>query len=242
MKASTEDLVRLRHLAFVGRVTASLSHEVKNTLAIIGESSGLMGDLIDYTPPPADWAPYPRVKMLLTTIGEQVQRSAELIKRLNRFAHSMDDEMAPLELNDLLKEITQLAQRFARLREVRLETAMASEPLNMRSDPFRIQQVVFHLIEVSLESAPKGTTVVVGSKRNESAAQVVLTDEGPPRAEWLRKQISEPQASFAETKESCDPDLAVLGLTMAKLRGAIEAEDLHPQGNRVTLSLPLENG
>ena len=242
MKASTDDLIRLRHLAFVGRVTASLSHEIKNTLAIISESSGLMGDLIEYTPPPAEWAPYPRLKTLLTSIAEQVQRSGNLVKRLNVFAHSMDEESVAIELNDLLQQTTGLAQRFARLREVHLETELSSDPLNMRTDPFRIQQTIFHLIEVSLESAPKNSTVMVASRRHEGAAQVVVTDEATPREEWFRKQIQAPHSSSAENREQSDPDLAVLGLTMAKLGGSIEAEGLHPQGNRVTLTFPLENG
>lgn len=242
MKATTEDLITARHLAFVGRVTASLSHEIKNTLAIIGESSGLMGDLLDYTAPPAEWAPYPRLKTLLTTIAEQVERSAIITKRLNRFAHSMDEQLVALELNDLLKEITNLAQRFARLREVGLETRLCSESLDMRSDPFRIQQVVFHFIEVSLEFAPKNTTVAVASRRDKGAAQVVITDEAPPRAGWIKKLISTPHPSFEETEEQSDPDLAVLGLIVAKLGGSIETEDLHPQGNRVTVTFPLENG
>jgi len=242
MKASTEDLITARHLAFVGRVTASLSHEIKNTLAIIGESSGLMGDLLDYTAPPAEWAPYPRLKTLLTTIAEQVERSVVILKRLNRFAHSMDEQLVALDLNDLLMEITNLAQRFARLREVGLETRLCSESLKMRSDPFRIQQAVFHFIEVSLKFSPKNTTITVASRRDKGAAQVIITDEAPPRAGWLKKLISTPQLTLAETEEQSDPDLAVLGLIVAKLGWSIEAEDLHPQGNRVIVTFPLENG
>jgi signal transduction histidine kinase len=242
MKASTEDLITARHLAFVGRVTASLSHEVKNTLAIISESSGLMGDLLEYTAPPAEWAPYPRLKTLLTTIAEQVERSVVILKRLNRFAHSMDEQLVALDLNDLLMEIANLAQRFARLREVGLETRLCSESLKMRSDPFRIQQVVFHFIEVSLKFSPKNTTITVASRRDKGAAQVLITDEAPPRAGWLKKLISTPQLMLAETEEQSDPDLGVLGLIVAKLDWSIEAEDLHPQGNRVIVTFPLENG
>ena len=242
MKASTEDLITARHLAFVGRVTASLSHEVKNTLAIISESSGLMGDLLEYTAPPAEWEPYPRLKTLLTTIAEQVERSVVILKRLNRFAHSMDEQLVALDLNDLLMEIASLAQRFARLREVGLETRLCSESLKMRSDPFRIQQVVFHFIEVSLKFSPKNTTITVASRRDKGAAQVIITDEAPPRAGWLKKLISTPQLTLAETEEQSDPDLAVLGIIMANLGGTVEAEDLLPQGNRVILAFPLENG
>lgn len=240
MKSNTEDLVKARHLAFVGRVTASLSHEIKNTLAIISETSGLMVDLIDYSAPPPDWAPYPRIKTLLASIAEQVERSGIIIQRLNRFAHSMDEQLVSLELNDLLVEIANLAQRFARLQEVHLETRLAGESLNIRSDPFQMQQVIFRLIEGSLMSAPKDTTVTVASGRDGGAARIVITDEAPPRAEWLMKQVL--ASDITEAEEQSDPDLAVIGLIMANLGGSVEAEDLHPQGNRVVLTFSLENG
>lgn len=240
MKPNTEDLVKARHFAFVGSVTASLSHEIKNTLAIINETSGLMVDLLDYSAPPPGWAPYPRLKTLLASIAEQVERSGIIIKRLNRFAHSMDEQLVALELNDLLVEITNLAQRIARLQEVHLETRLAGESLNIRSDPFQVQQVVFRLIEGSLKFAPKNTTVTVASRREGEAARVVITDEARPRAGWLMKQVSAPD--FTETEEQSDPDLAVLGIIMANLGGTVEAEDLPPQGNRVILTFPLENG
>ena len=72
--------------------------------------------------------------------------------------------------------------------------------------------------------------------------KLVITDEAPPRAGWLKKQISAPDSSFVETEEQSDLDLAVLGLIVAKLGGSIETEDLHPQGNRVIVTFPLENG
>ena len=46
MLKENEDLSRVEEIAFMGKVTASLSHEIKNTLAIINESVGLMGDLL----------------------------------------------------------------------------------------------------------------------------------------------------------------------------------------------------
>jgi phosphoglycerate-specific signal transduction histidine kinase len=239
MKPNTEDLVKARHLAFVGSVTASLSHEIKNTLAIISETSGLMVDLLDYSAPPPEWEPYPRLKTLLASIAEQVERSGIIIKRLNRFAHSMDEQLVDLELNGLLVEITNLAQRFARLREVHLETSLAGESLNIRSDPFQVQQVVFRIIEGGLNVAPKNTTVTVASMRDGGVARVVITDEAQPRAGWLMKQVS--AQDLTETEEQGDIDIAVLGVIMANLGGTIEAEDMLPQGNKVILTFPLEN-
>ena len=46
MQKKFEELYRVKEIGFMGKVTASLSHEIKNTLAIINESAGLMGDLL----------------------------------------------------------------------------------------------------------------------------------------------------------------------------------------------------
>ena len=45
MPEKVNELSRVKEIGFMGKVTASLSHEIKNTLAIINESVGLMGDL-----------------------------------------------------------------------------------------------------------------------------------------------------------------------------------------------------
>lgn len=240
MKEKTEDVMRAEYLAFVGRVSASLSHEIKNTLAIIGETSGLIGDLLEYSPPPSDWDTFPRFKELLSSIAGQVNRSVTIVTRLNRFAHSMDDPLVSLELNELLQDINNLAQRFANLKEVRLETNLSNGSLTVQTDPFRLQQVVFGFVDRGLQAAPKDSSVTITSGQTDGLAQIVITDAGPPQAESINRQVSEPQATLEETQEKNGVTLSVLGLIAAQLGGSIEAEDLKPQGNRITIRIPLE--
>jgi C4-dicarboxylate-specific signal transduction histidine kinase len=240
MKQSTEDVMRAKYLAFVGRVSASLSHEIKNTLAIISETSGLISDLLEYAPPPADWETYPRFKKLLTSIAEQVSRSGTIVTRLNRFAHSMDEPIVSLELNGLLQDINNLAQRFADLRKVRLETRLSNGALPIQTDPFRLQQVVFGFIDRGLQSAPQDSRMTLASGQAEGMAQITITDEGSSQAESIRRQVATPLPAFQETQGKNDLYLPVLGLIATQLGGSIDVQDLKPQGNRVTLTFPLE--
>jgi C4-dicarboxylate-specific signal transduction histidine kinase len=240
MKEKTEDVMRAEYLAFVGKVSASLSHEIKNTLAIIGETSGLIRDLLEYSPPPSDWETFPRFKDLLTSIAGQVDRSVTIVTRLNRFAHSMDDPMVSLELNELLQDINNLAQRFASLKEVRLETHPCNGRLPVKTDPFRLQQVVFGFIDRGLRAAPKDSSVTVTSGQSDGQAQIVITDEGPCQAESINKQVSA-QAVLEDTEKRNGVTLSVLGLIVSQLGGSIEAENLKPQGNRITIKVPLES-
>jgi signal transduction histidine kinase len=169
-----------------------------------------------------------------------VNRSVTIVTRLNRFAHSMDEPLVLLELNELLGDINNLAQRFANLREVHLDTQLSNGALPIQTDPFRLQQVVFGFIDRGLQAAPKDTTVTVTSGQAEGLAQIIITDEGPSQAESIRKQIETPQAGFEQSEEKNVVDLPTLALIATQLGGSIEAEDLHPQGNRIILTFPLQ--
>jgi C4-dicarboxylate-specific signal transduction histidine kinase len=238
MDKKVEEFSRVKEIGFMGKVTASLSHEIKNTLAIINESVGLMGDLLGRDAPD-DWPQYSRLATLLTTIEEQIQRSADIVKRLNQFAHSMDKSLVDIDLNEFVQEITTLAQRFARLRGVQLEVEAAPEPLVIHSNPFRVQYVIFGFIERALwRCSANQTKVTLTCSSLDDMAQVMVTDQGSPEGDWLRKQLAAASSPTDIPGGEEDPELTILALTMAELGGSVEIEEVGKTGNKVILSFP----
>ena len=67
MDKKVEELCRVKEIGFMGKVSASLSHEIKNTLAIINESVGLMGDLLRKEGSD-DLPQYSRVNILIASL------------------------------------------------------------------------------------------------------------------------------------------------------------------------------
>ena len=232
MQRKVEELSRVKEIAFMGKVTASLSHEIKNTLAIINESAGLMGDLLGKDAP-EDWPAYSRLTNLLASIEEQVQRSADIVKRLNQFAHTMDKSLADLDLNETVRQTAILAQRFATLRRVNLETQLASNPLYLQSDPFRLLYVIFGFIERAINCSPRESEVSVQTEQSGEMLQVMVTDQGTVEVDSIRALISaSPEA------ERDDSDLTVLVQTIKALGGTIVPEQAAETGNRIVLSFP----
>ena len=90
-----------REVAFFGRITAAFTHEMKNVLAIIKESAGLMEDLLALSQNAA-FPHQERFVRSLATIEAQAKRGIELSNRLNRFAHSPDEAFATVDLNEML--------------------------------------------------------------------------------------------------------------------------------------------
>jgi signal transduction histidine kinase len=230
---------RAWEIAFMGKVSAALTHEIKNSLAIIQESLGLMADLM-HQAPPTNWPIFPRIKAVMASTEQQLQRTDRVVQRLHRLAHSMDKETASLDLNDLLREVTGLVERFARLHRVVLETSVASTPLPVVTDPFRVQYVIFTLVERAIQSSPPKGKVTVTSDRSGDWARISVSDQGAPQAAWLSTQLASALSSGEAAGETEDAEIRLLGLTIASLGGTVAAEDLDDYGNKVTLVLPAE--
>ena len=78
------DAVGEQGLRFFGSTTASVSHELKNALAIIKESAGLLNDYMTMIDKGRPITP-DRLRTVTARIEGQVQRSDQLIRSLNRF-------------------------------------------------------------------------------------------------------------------------------------------------------------
>ena len=135
-----------RELAFMGKITAGATHEMNNVLAVIKESTGLMEDILTLTDS-GEFKHRDKFLRVVSGLSEQIARGVELSRRLNRFAHSMDEAVAVLDLNELLAQLYYLTARFARLRQVRFELAPPSGSFLVRTDPFRVLMVLVGLVE-----------------------------------------------------------------------------------------------
>lgn len=133
-------------LRFFGRVAAGFTHELKNVLAIVKETSGLMEDLLAMTPEGA-FPHQPRFQRAVTTILQQVSRGVDLSTRMNRFAHSPDHSTAPVDLNETADQVCVLAERFARVKGISLGVETAKNPVVILSCPVKVLLSAFKAYE-----------------------------------------------------------------------------------------------
>jgi len=138
--------VKANELAFFGKIAAGVTHELRNVLAIINESNGLMADVLVMLKE----TPFPqreRFQRSVQKIGEQVQRGVEITSRFNRFAHSMDDPCTEVDLNSIVTQTVSLTKRFAGLQNVELKSALSDHPIMLFINPFRVQMALTRAID-----------------------------------------------------------------------------------------------
>jgi C4-dicarboxylate-specific signal transduction histidine kinase len=161
--------VKANELAFFGKIAAGVTHELKNVLAIINESNGLMADFLAMTKD----VPFPyreKFQRSVQKIEEQVRRGVEITSRFNRFAHSMDHACADIDLNSIVTQTVSLAKRFAALQNVDLGGVVCDHPIMLFTDAFRVQMALTRAIEAFIGCMKGSGSIMIR----------VRDDPGPP--------------------------------------------------------------
>jgi signal transduction histidine kinase len=149
-----------KEVAFMGKVTAGVTHELKNVLAIIRESAGLMEDLLALSGD-ASFPLRDKFSTVLSKIGDQVVRGVDLTSRLNTFAHLPDETTSGLDLNEVAEQVVCLSQRFARLRGISLNVQPQEQSVIIVTNPLEIQMLLFQCVETLVKVSGKGSTITV---------------------------------------------------------------------------------
>lgn len=149
-----------REIQFFGKITAGITHEMRNVLAIIRESCGLMDDILTLSKDAA-FPHSEKFRNILKTIEQQILRGQDLATRLNRFAHSPDLQMTRIDLNEAAEQLVALAHRFARLRNVQMQMTSFSRPVQVETRPVQLQMALFTAIECCLHAMPAGGMITL---------------------------------------------------------------------------------
>ena len=170
-------------MAFLGKITASMTHEIKNTLAIILESSGLLSDLITLSKDAA-FPHQDKFQRVLGNINDQVHRSVDITTRLNQFAHSMDEPLAEVNVADLLERVVLLMRRLAKRQGIELKAEASDQDLSLRSDPFRLQLVLATAVEHLAQVLEPEAKIILHAESGPQKIIILLETEGPRKPTW----------------------------------------------------------
>jgi C4-dicarboxylate-specific signal transduction histidine kinase len=194
-------------MAFLAKITASMTHEIANSLAIILESAGLLSDIISLSQE-GDFPHREKFQRVLGNINDQVKRGVDISSRLNQFAHSMDEPLVEVNVPELLARVVLLMRRLAKRRGVELMAEGPAPELAIMSDPFRLQLVLATVIEHLTEALVEGGSIILKAEGSTQEVTILLEAQGSKKAGW--EEASAPLfATLHEVLESLPARLAV---------------------------------
>jgi C4-dicarboxylate-specific signal transduction histidine kinase len=221
MNDAKDTILRRKGFGFFGAITASLSHEINNVFAIINELSGLMDDFFVAS---QQGAPLnvDRLKGTTERISVQVKRGQEYVKRLNRFAHTVDDkQVGMMNVGPTAEAITTLCQRFGVLRKVEFESSFPPDSCTIEGSPFDLQHIIFRCIDIILNVSKQGDSVRIDVQSHEDGARLVFESASPLEA-----------GTQLETERD------FLALLASEMHGVVDSKIKAGQPVRLEVSLP----
>ncbi len=230
-----QEIEHVQKLSSIGRLAAGVAHEINNPLAIIGEKSGLMKDLVLAMP---DMPKAQRFEALCDSILHAVDRCRAVTHRLLGFARRMEVRTMELDINEVLREVLGFLEREALFRNITLVQDLGENLPSIESDRGQLQQVFMNLLNNAMAAVSDNGRIRLATRLNEEMITVEVEDNGTGMSREVLAHIFEP---FFSTKGEKGTGLG-LSITYGivnKLGGNIEVASEEGKGTLFSVRLPL---
>lgn len=153
------------------RFLAILSHELRNPMAALRNAAEVLRLTSGDKPAP-----------VVDIVGRQVQHMGRLIDDLldaSRIRSGrINLQREAMDLGVAIDQALELSRPYCVQHELDLRVEKPGEPLTIDGDFARIVQVIGNLVHNACKFTPRGGSIVVRARRDESAAEVRVIDNG----------------------------------------------------------------
>lgn len=205
-------------LRFFGETTASISHEIKNRMAVINEQAGLLEDFLGMAARGEKPLDPDRLKRLAENVATQVSLTDGVIRNMNRFARSVDPLWRDADVAEIPPLSAALAQRLAGTRNITLDVPAPQGPARAETSPFLLMNLIWSCLDGLMAAGLRETEIAIRTETTPDTVRLLLTADAAPET-WRALMDREPIA----------PLLAALGA---------EAEVPAEAGGPLALLLP----
>lgn len=234
LAALRESSDRAARLAALGRVVASMCHELNTPLGSIvlaGKDLAQLGATL----PPGE------VTELGQTVLSEAQRAADVIGLMRGYL-GPDAKRESLDVDHFLRELVEADVRRLGFRggvELRLGATAAAGPVAVV--PAALRQILTNLVKNAIEAMSQETSpqLVVTTTRSGSELRITVEDNGEGLDEQLLDRLGEPFETTRAASGGTGLGLYVSSLLAERMDGELELEARAQQGTRATLLLQV---
>lgn len=238
MNELNAQLVQSDKLAALGKMAASVAHEINNPLAVILQKTGWMEDLLA----DEEFQNSENIDEFRTSTGkieEHVERIRKVVHNMLGYARKMEPRLEDVDINATLNQTITLLENYARLNDIDIQTDLSDNLPVIASDQAKLQQVFLNLISNAIDAIGKEGSIEIISRNDDSRIYVAISDDGPGIPEEIQKSIFDPFYTTKDTGSGTGLGLWVSHNIIEQMGGHIRLESKVGKGTNFTVDLPI---
>ena len=213
--AQRRELTHLSRIAMLGELTGALAHELCQPLAAVRANAQAGRRILDRHPPDL-----PELRVTLDDIIKDNQRAGAVIDRLRALMRKESIFLQPIDMNEIVREVVDLAHGEVLSRRVGLTCSLAHEIPLVMGDRVQLQQVLLNLVlnacDAMSETEVAKRHLALTTEMTRDGVALVVSDCGPGIPEGQLEHVFEP---FVTSREQG------LGLGLAISRSIVTAHN-----------------
>jgi len=233
-----EELLRQNErLSALGLLAAEVAHEIRNPLTVMK----MLYHSLDLKFPPGD----PRTQDT-KIMGEKMDHLNRVVEQVLDFARSTEPKLVPVNVNQLLDDLSLLTRHKLRQQRVEIVRDLAPHLPAVQADATQLEQAFLNLTLNAVEAMPKGgrltvTTRVIRQPRTRKEpthVAIEFTDTGAGMTEEQQKKAF--SSLLATTKaKGTGLGLAIVARVIETHRGEVKVQSKPGEGTSFTITLPV---
>jgi signal transduction histidine kinase len=213
-------------MAAVGRLAASVAHEVNNPLQAIALHLQLV----------ADEGLNKAGQEQIEVVQGELDRIAHIVQRLLEFQRPKQSTPSVQKVLAVLEDVLALAAKQLQQTGVTVKVDMAGDLAPVLASGDQLKQVFLNLILNAIEAMPGGGKLIIDGQQSKDVIIISFIDTGSGIASEDMDQLFEPFFSTKHTGTGLG--LAVSQEIIANHKGVLEAANNPDQGAVFTVTLP----
>jgi two-component system NtrC family sensor kinase len=238
LKDAQEQVIRSEKLASLGKLSATIAHEINNPIAAVLTYIRLLKKLVDLkrlTPERiADVSRYVGV------MESETERCGEIVKNLLAFSRQSKIRMEPHSIREILEKTLRLIRHDLELKEIRVVEDIDADLPPVKCDFRQIQQALLNLMSNASEAMDRRGTLRLkaGPAPMNGFVEIAVTDDGRGIPETEIKNIFEPFYTTKEEGKGVGLGLSVTYGIVTRHNGAIQVESRVGEGSTFRIQIP----
>lgn len=238
LKNIYEQIVQVEKLASLGKLSATVAHELNNPLEGILTYSKLVTKKLEKL---NDKENFDDIIKILQLIADESSRCGRIVKDLLQFSHQDEIQFVQSSIKDAIIRALELMSHHFQINNVRIKTDFKVDDIYLECDAQRIEQALIAILVNAVEAMPDGGTITVSLNQEMDNAVIRISDEGKGIPPEILPHIFEPFVTTKDKIKDTGLGLAVVYGIIQQHRGKVFVEQTSIKGTTFKISLPINH-